>query len=214
MVGAVIRLNPVKRLDLLIRAAAELRAAGRPVEVLLVGDGPARMDLVALAADLGVPLWLPGAAYGEAELGLAYARIRVTVVPSAAGLTVLQSFRYGRPVITHDQMDEQMPECEAIVPGRTGALYAYADPDDLRDVLADWLDRQRDDPAGTAAACRQVLTAAWNAETSARLIGDRIVRASPTDRDGRGDESAPPHLAQRSGLPPVPRLAQPRHHRR
>ncbi len=174
VVGAVIRLNSVKRLDLLLRAAALLRADGRAVEVLLVGDGPERPALVGLAAELDVPLWLPGAAYRAGALALAYERIRVTVVPSAAGLTVLQSFDHGRPVVTHDHVDEQMPECEAIVAGRTGALYPHGDLAGLAAAVAEWLDRQRDDPDGVAETCRAALAGAWNADTSARLIGDQI----------------------------------------
>ena len=179
VVGAVIRLNPVKRLDLLVRAAAELRREGRPVEVLLVGEGPEQQQLSALADELDVPLWLPGPAYGDDELAQVYERMLVSVVPSAAGLTVLQSLRFGRPVITHDNMYEQVPECEAIVPGTTGALYRYDDPASLRRALARWLDRQLDDPETTAQACRAALVTAWNADVQSRIIAGEVAAAAP-----------------------------------
>lgn len=171
---AVIRLNPIKRLDLLLRAAAALRAAGRPVEVLLVGEGPEQEALGTLATQLSVPLWLPGPIYTDADLTLVYERSLVTVIPSAAGLTVLQSLRFGRPVITHDNMYEQVPECEAIVPGQTGDLYRFDDLDSLRDTMERWLDRQLLDPNGTAEACRNALLSAWNPDVQSRIIGQEI----------------------------------------
>ena len=166
-VAAVIRLNPVKRLDLLVRAAQALRIQGRNVAVLLVGEGPEKSRLADLAAELDVPLYLPGPAYGDEYLSLVYQRSLVTVVPSAAGLTVLQSFKYGRPVITHDNLYEQMPECEAIVNGETGELYAYGDLDSLTAALSRWLDRQHKHADVTAARCRAMVKAPWSADYQA-----------------------------------------------
>ncbi|MDI3419113.1 glycosyltransferase [Streptomyces luteolus] len=59
LVGAVGRLVPGKRFDLLLRALAETPGA----HLLLVGDGPERLALEKLAAELGVTdrLHLPGA---------------------------------------------------------------------------------------------------------------------------------------------------------
>ncbi len=179
VIGAVLRLNPVKRLDLLVRTAAELRSLGRPVEVLLVGTGPEQQALAELASELEVPLWLPGPAYGDQELAAVYERMLVTVVPSAAGLTVLQSFRFGRPVITHDNMYEQVPECEAIVAGVTGDLYRFGDPQSLQAAVLGWLDRQREDPDRTASACRTALEAAWNPQVQGHLIADAVQQVAP-----------------------------------
>jgi glycosyltransferase involved in cell wall biosynthesis len=54
VVGTVGRLHEVKRQDLLLRAAARLRATRPGLHVLIVGDGPERARLEALAADLGI----------------------------------------------------------------------------------------------------------------------------------------------------------------
>ena len=43
----------------------------------------------------------------------------ITVSPDKVGLTAIHSMAYGRPVITHDNMDRQGPEVEAVIPGRT-----------------------------------------------------------------------------------------------
>ncbi len=174
VVGAVIRLNPVKRLDLLIEAAAVIRQRGRDLTVVLVGDGPERSALVALADHRGVPLVLPGPAYSDAHLSLFYERSLVTVVPSAAGLTVLQSLKFGRPVITHDNAFEQMPECEAIIPHQTGDFYRYDDLHSLVDSIEAWLDRQSVESDEVAQRCRAVVQTTWSAANQSQIIGAEI----------------------------------------
>ncbi|ALI53965.1 hypothetical protein IMCC12053_15 [Celeribacter marinus] len=43
----------------------------------------------------------------------------------------MHALAYGATVITHDDLDRQMPEVEAIEPGVTGAFFRYGDKDDL-----------------------------------------------------------------------------------
>lgn len=50
----VARLAPVKRVDVLVRVAAELRGRGTRALLVVVGDGPERAGLEALVAELGV----------------------------------------------------------------------------------------------------------------------------------------------------------------
>jgi len=57
---AVGRLVPIKGHARLLRAAALAAARDRPVEVVILGDGPERERLRGLAGRLGVPLRLPG----------------------------------------------------------------------------------------------------------------------------------------------------------
>jgi glycosyltransferase involved in cell wall biosynthesis len=54
------RLVPIKGFDVLVRAAALAADGGAAPTVVILGDGPERQRLAALAGRLGVPLRLPG----------------------------------------------------------------------------------------------------------------------------------------------------------
>jgi glycosyltransferase involved in cell wall biosynthesis len=54
LVGFVGRLVPIKRVDLVLRATAEARRHGVPIRLMVVGDGPCRPSLEAMAASLGL----------------------------------------------------------------------------------------------------------------------------------------------------------------
>lgn len=171
---AVIRLNQVKRLDLLILAASQLCERGRPVDVLLVGDGPDAPSLAELAVQHGVSLHMPGMAYSQLQLARVYSVTTMTVVPRAAGLTVIQSLAFGRPVVTTDDAYTQMPEFEAIVPGVTGDLFTGDDPTDLADVILDWIRRCEWSADTIAEECRNVVEEAWSPSAHAQAIDEQV----------------------------------------
>jgi hypothetical protein len=50
---------------------------------------------------------------------------------------------YGVPCVTHDDWLDQMPEFEAILPGRTGAFFRKDDVEDLARVMQEWLSPPR-----------------------------------------------------------------------
>lgn len=172
-IGAVIRLSSSKQLGLILRASAILRQAGRDVRVLIVGDGPEQRRLEQMAAELEVPLHLPGAAYSSSDLASVYEVLDVTVVPTAIGLTAVQSLSFGVPAISNDSRYEQMPEWEAIVVGVTGDTFKAGDPRALADALERVFERLRSDQGSTAAACRLEVANHWSAEAHA----DRILEA-------------------------------------
>jgi glycosyltransferase involved in cell wall biosynthesis len=127
------RLQPVKRLDLLVRAAGAFLARGQRVHVLLLGDGEEREALEQLSVEQGVRelVHFEGAKYREPEIAAYFASSDLCVIPSGAGLTVLHALGYGTPVLTHDRPELQFPEVEAIQPGETGAFYREGDMDSL-----------------------------------------------------------------------------------
>ncbi|MBZ0173614.1 MAG: glycosyltransferase, partial [Phycisphaerales bacterium] len=130
-VMAITRLQPAKKLDLLIGAAAECEKRGHPISLLFVGDGPDRGRLEALARERGVRAHFLGAVYEEKTIAECLAASDLCVIPGPAGLTVMHSLAYGTPFITNDDATSQMPEYEAVVQGVNGALYRAWEVGDL-----------------------------------------------------------------------------------
>lgn len=174
------RLIDMKRLDLLITAARELGKRGLPVNVLIVGDGPARKALETQAAELGVSAVFTGACYDEALIATMLSAADVAVVPGDVGLTAMHAMIYGTPVVSHNRPWRQGPEWEAIVPGRTGALFKTGELDDLVAVLYDWL-TNNPDRESVRTACVEMVQRLWNPQTQRLLIDAAVSRQSADD---------------------------------
>ncbi len=96
VVIATARLTTAKRFDLLIRAVSINSRRHRPVNLLLVGDGPERDRLLHLAHAEGVRLVMVGECYDEEQLAQLFSTAAVTVSPGNIGLTHAQP-RLWRP---------------------------------------------------------------------------------------------------------------------
>lgn len=162
------------RFDLLLRAVAAISSGSGDVEIAIIGDGPARVALERLAGALGVRAAFAGAAYDEAVLGEQIFASDVSVYPGKAGLSCIHSMMYGVPVITHGDLDRQMPEVEAVVPGETGALFAHGDADDLARVLRQWMAGW--DRTGVSRRCREMIETRYNPAAQALAIDAAITR--------------------------------------
>ncbi|WP_420455195.1 glycosyltransferase [Rubrivirga sp.] len=152
----VARLTEVKAVDVLLDAYARYRQrADAPWALTVVGDGPERSRLEALAED-GVTF--AGFAHGDA-LGHAYGRADAFVLPSRKdtwGLVVNEAMAAGLPVVVSDGAG-----CAAdlVDDGANGIRVPAGDPAALADALARvaalsdaersaWGDRSREIVAG------------------------------------------------------------------
>lgn len=178
VVACVTRLIPVRRLDLLIEAAAVLKSQGRPVALLLVGDGPERSALEALAEVRGVSCVFYGACYDEAVLSRLVMMSRCVVAPGKVGLTAMTALAYGVPVVTHGDEERQMPEWEAVIPGKTGSLFKEGDAADLARAVGEWTHGEPD--TAVARACVEIIERFWNAPMQRRCI-ERCIDGKPAD---------------------------------
>ena len=171
------RLTAKCRFDLLLIAAATLSSRGFPVNVLLVGDGPERAALERQAEELGISVHFFGACHDEEVVGPLLYHADVTVSPGKIGLTAMHSLMYGTPAITHGDFDAQMPEVEAIEPGRTGAFFRRDDAGDLARTIARWLDvgppREH-----VRAAARATIRAKWTPQVQAHLIEQAVLQVA------------------------------------
>jgi len=97
----VARLEPLKRIDLVIRAMAQVSS---PVRLVIVGDGSQRMELErgAAALDLGHRVTFTGSLWGEPVADLYAGALGVVYAPfdEDYGYVTLESFLAGKPVIT------------------------------------------------------------------------------------------------------------------
>lgn len=176
------RLNANCDFPLLFAAASLLELRGLPVNILLVGDGPERAALEEMARLLGLAVHFYGACYDEEAVGQMIYHADITVSPGKIGLTAMHSLMYGTPIITHDNLDTQMPEVEAISHDVTGLLFREHDVDDLADRIAQWLGAARD-RAAVRMAARQAISEKWNAHVQARIIDDAVVEAITARRN-------------------------------
>jgi glycosyltransferase involved in cell wall biosynthesis len=89
------RLQARKRVDDLLRACAELR---QDIRLVIIGDGPERATLEALAKEVYPKAEFIGAKHG-AELRPYFAEADLFVLPGTGGLAVQEAMSYGLPVI-------------------------------------------------------------------------------------------------------------------
>jgi glycosyltransferase involved in cell wall biosynthesis len=91
------RLQTRKRVDFLLRACAALENH-QPLQLWIVGDGPARLELEVLAGKIYPQARFFGARFG-AELEPLFSAADVFVMPGTGGLAVQQAMSFALPVI-------------------------------------------------------------------------------------------------------------------
>lgn len=133
----VSRLDPPRRIDLLLTAIASLRKSMPTIRLAIVGDGPARASLEQLATTLSLrdAIVFAGAVYEEAELANWFCSADCFAFPSFMGLSALHALGYGLPIVAGDDRWSHGPEVEAVVHGQTGLLFHHNDPAALAEAI-------------------------------------------------------------------------------
>ncbi|HUR64692.1 MAG TPA: glycosyltransferase family 4 protein [Candidatus Thermoplasmatota archaeon] len=156
------RLVPYKGVEVLLHALAKLRP-GLPLHV--VGDGPLRASLEALAAHLGVQVRFLGHVE-DADLPALYRGARLTLLPSvtgqeAFGISLIESMACGTPVVA-----SALPGVAEVA--RVGGLVA---PPRDADALAAQIRRALEDglERGPALARRVHAAFSWD------VVADRLL---------------------------------------
>lgn len=129
------RLNPVKKIDFLLKAVSELIVEGVHCNLFIIGEGPERDTLEKQAKNdrnLKGGVYFYGSCYDENKIGDFFYNAQCCVSPGNVGLTGVHAMTYGCPVITHDNFSEQMPEYEVVIPGLTGEFFIQNSIEDLK----------------------------------------------------------------------------------
>jgi L-malate glycosyltransferase len=179
------RIQPEKRLDLLIQAVVKLAREGKYVHVVLVGEGGAREAIAQMADKAGIASYVHflGEQYDEKYLGTILGASDLAVIPSAAGLSIMHAFVFGTPVLIHDRIEFHGPEWEAVIDGKTGFFYRYGDINDLAAKMEQAIFPV---PAKStmADACKSVINEKYNPHRQVETFV-RAVRESARGMDRR-----------------------------
>lgn len=174
LILTVSRVTDLCRYDWLVEAVAALRRKGSQAGIWMIGDGPALPGLIAQAASLGVPLYSRGAQYEEDLLVRQIMAADVVASPGKVGLTAMHALACGTPVVTHSDLDRQMPEVEAIIDGVSGAFFRFGDIGSLAEALDTLTGGEAVDYAEQRGNCRAALEGRFTPRDQARLIDDAM----------------------------------------
>lgn len=165
------RLTTVKRIDMIIQILNRT-----DTNLILIGDGPARSELEALAAKCGVTdrVWFYGECYDQSMIATMLHHSAAVVSPGNVGLTAIHALSAGTPVVTHSDPTAQMPEFEAITPGVTGSLFERGNLSDMLRAIEPWLRVTPDQREATREACYHTIDTRYNPhlqiETLRRMV--------------------------------------------
>lgn len=170
------RLTQVKRLDMLMEALAGLKKEGKSYNLVLIGDGEQSESLKALAKSLDIEdsVWFYGACYDDTENAELIFNADLCVAPGNVGLTAMHTMVFGTPVISHDDFKWQMPEFEAIKPGKTGDFFKFGDVGSLASKISEWFDSHPDRDA-VRRECYKEIDSGWNPEYQMEVLENNLI---------------------------------------
>jgi glycosyltransferase involved in cell wall biosynthesis len=134
----VSRLQPDRRVDLLIRATAQLSRGFPALRTVIIGNGATERErLIRLTAELGAEgnVAFHEGIYDELQLAPWFLSADVMCFPANMGLSLLHSFWYGVPVVTSERLDIQGPEVVALEHGTNGLTYEHGSVESLVETL-------------------------------------------------------------------------------
>jgi glycosyltransferase involved in cell wall biosynthesis len=165
LLTSVGRLVPTKRLEVLLRAFARLRAADTKVRLAIVGDGECRPALERLTAQLGLRDTVTFVGYMQDVTGVAAASDIATLSSNTEGTPValIEAAAAGRPAVA----TAVGGVADIVLDGSTGLLVPEGDDA----ALAAALGKLVDDPA-----LRSRMGAAAREHVLGRYSSSRLVR--------------------------------------
>lgn len=160
------RLDPVKKLDMILRAIKQSEEKGFKYNMTYIGGGQEKEKLETLTKELGLEerVWFYGPCYDEAILGNFIYNADLCVAPGNIGLTAMHTLVFGTPAMTHNCFKWQMPEFEAIKPGVTGDFFEMDNVESLSQTIDKWFVENGDKREEVRLACMKEIDESWTPE--------------------------------------------------
>lgn len=171
------RLDPVKKLDWVLRAMDICKSNGYEYNMTFIGGGEEMDKLKKLTNDLGLQMnvWFYGPCYDEKELSNLIYNADLCVAPGNIGLTAMHTMVFGTPAITHNDFPHQMPEFEAIRNGITGTFFERDNLDDLASKIEEWMENQGKNREEIRQNCYREIDTGWNPQFQIDVIKNNLL---------------------------------------
>jgi glycosyltransferase involved in cell wall biosynthesis len=171
------RLTKEKKVDYLVKALEILKTKGRRYNCLIIGTGSEMQKIKELrdSFNLHDSICLYGENYDELVNARFIMMADCCISPGNVGLTAIHCLSLGTPVITHGNPENQGPEVEVIIPGKTGQFFKEDDINDLSAKIEEFVSSEK--KRLIEAECIDVIKKHWTPENQ-RSIFDKVVRLS------------------------------------
>jgi len=139
------RLIQKNELDKFLVRFQEVLAKVPDVKWYIIGDGDQRQNLEKIVKEkkLGQNVFFLGEIYEDEELAPWFLTATVMIHPAAIGLSILHSYGYGLPIITHGDYNFHGPEFSALVEGYNSITYEKDNYRDLVEKVIFYLENQQ-----------------------------------------------------------------------
>jgi glycosyltransferase involved in cell wall biosynthesis len=175
MITFIGRLTREKKVHYLIEAIDLCQKKGHVYNCLIVGEGAEFNNLRNLVSRLRLneQFVFYGSSYKEETNAGFIMASDCTVSPGNIGLTAIHSLALGTPVITHDNLNTQGPESEAVIQNKTGLLFIENDVMSLSDTIDDMILNER--KRFMESSCTEEIKNKWNPSNQTGIIVKAIL---------------------------------------
>ena len=170
------RLTKVKKIEMLINAIINLNINKKKIDLIVIGDGPRKpyLEKIVNASTYKKNIKFIGSLYDERKIANIIFNSDLCVSPGNVGLSCIHSLTYGTPVCTHDNLNNQMPEAEAIKPGENGFLFKENDIIDLQKKIIRWF--KYNHKKNSRQFIRKIIDERYNPRYQIKVINNMIIQ--------------------------------------
>lgn len=173
------RLTKIKKLELILNMQKVYQNDfSQKICSIFIGDGEARTDLILLAESLGITgqTHFMGASYNEKLNAEILYSSDMCISPGNIGLTAMHSLVFGTPVITHDDMNIQMPEAEAVIEKKTGFYFKKDSLESLVEAVRKWHYLNKEEQIQMRINCQNIIDTLYNPSYQVQAIKNYLIR--------------------------------------
>lgn len=133
----VVRLSKIKKPDMILSVAEEIKKSRSDIIFVLIGGGEMYDEMRSKVKELGLEsiVLMLGPIYDEEVLSYWFRSAKVFVMPTCIGLSAHHAFSYSLPIVTDDDLLEQASEFDILTDGLNSLIYESGNIGSFREKI-------------------------------------------------------------------------------